>query len=308
MTLSIFLLAIGAPFLWALVNHADKYLIDKFFGERESGGIGGLMIFSTLFSVVLLPFIYWMDPSVLDIDASGALILMLAGAANAVAILLYLHALNEDETTVVVPFMQLIPVFSFILGYFVLGELITGKQMLGGLIIIFGAAFIAVGGIHKGQKIHFKSKIVALMTIHSALFGIYGILFKLVSLSEGFWSGAFWEAIGLVAVGLVLCAIPSYRADFFHIIRGNSKVIIGVSLVSEMLTILGNWLAAYASLFAKIALVTLIAGFQPVFVFVLGLITTLFFPHIAREDIAGRVLVQKIAALVVILIGSYLIY
>ncbi len=308
MTLSVFLIAIGAPFLWALVNHADKYLIDKFFGTRVGGGVGGLMIFSTLFSVFLLPIIIWMDRSIFDITITGAFILMLAGAINAISILFYLYALNEGETTVVVPFMQLIPVFSFVFGYYFLNETITWLQMVGGLIIIFGSIFLALGGIHKGQKLYFRTKIVVFMTVHSIGFGLYGILFKLISLKEGFWSGAFWEAIGLIFTGCVLFCIPSYRKDFLQIIRGNSKIIIGVNLLSELLTILGNWLTAFASLMSKVVLVTLVAGFQPVFVLILGVLTTIFFPYITKEDISRRGLIQKIFAVVVIGIGTYLLY
>ncbi|MFZ2620952.1 MAG: DMT family transporter [Minisyncoccia bacterium] len=308
MTVSVFLIAIGAPFLWALVNHADKFLIDKFFGTKVGGGVGGLMIFSTLFSVFLLPIIIWMDPNIFDITVTGALILMSAGAINAISILLYLYALNEGEATVVVPFMQLIPVFSFIFGYYLLGETVTWMQVVGGMIIILGSGFLALGGIYKGQKLYFKTKIVVLMTLHSIGFGLYGILFKLISIKEGFWSGAFWEAIGLILTGCILFCIPSYRNDFLRIIRGNSKTIIGINLISELFTILGNWLTAFASLMSKVVLVTLIAGFQPVFVLVLGVLTTMFFPYIMEEDISRRALTQKIFAVVLIGIGTYLLY
>lgn len=308
MSASVFLIALGAPFLWALVNHTDKYLINRFFSGRANGGVGGLMIFSTFFSVLLLPFIFWMDRNVFDISLSGASLLVLAGFINALSILLYLYALNEDETTRVVPFMQLIPVFSFTFGYYLLGETITQSQLFGGFIIILGSSFLAIGGIQKDQKLYFKTKVVLLMVLHSIGFGLYGTLFKFVSLKEGFWSGAFWEAIGLVLAGCLLFSISSYRRDFLKIIRINSRIVIGVNLLSELLTIIGNWLTSFASLMTKIALVSLVAGFQPVFVLIFGILTTIFFPNIVKEDISKRDLFQKVSAIFIIIIGTTLLY
>jgi drug/metabolite transporter (DMT)-like permease len=303
MSTSVFLIALAAPFLWAIVNHADKFLLSKYF---KSNGVGGLMIFSTLFSVVLLPITCWMDPNVLGIGFYGASILMCAGVLNAVAILLYLYALQDDEASVVVPFMQLVPVFSFIFGYFLLGDKLTSTQAVGGLIILFGTSILSFG-LGENRKIIFKWKVSILMVFHSMLFGLYGTLFKFISLGDGFWAGAFWEAVGLICVGIVLFQIKSYRREFFFVLKQNSKAIIGLNVVSETLTIAGNWLTAYATLLAPIALVTLVSGYQPVFVFIIGTIITIFFPHIVEEKITKRALLHKGVAIAIIILGTYLL-
>lgn len=264
------------------------------------------MIFSTLFSVVLLPLVYYMDSNVLSIGLWGAAILMLAGVLNATAILLYLYALDTEEASVVVPFMQLIPLFSFILGYIFLGDTLTDKQVVGGLIIILGTSILSFG-LGDNKRLRFKWKISLLMTAHSFLFALYGTLFKLVSLRDGFWSGAFWEAIGLIAVGIILFCIPRYRQQFFTVFRHNSKPILGVNVVSEILTIGGNWLTAYATLLAPIALVTLVSGYQPVFVFVIGIFMTLFFPRLVGEKINKRALLHKGMAISLIVLGTFLL-
>ncbi|USN56079.1 MAG: EamA family transporter [Candidatus Peribacteria bacterium] len=49
---------------------------------------------------------------------------------------LYLLALNQDTPTNVIPYFQLIPVCALILGYLVFGELITGYNLIGCLLII----------------------------------------------------------------------------------------------------------------------------------------------------------------------------
>lgn len=41
-----FFIALVAPFLWALVNLADKYLVTRFSHKEEERSSGGLVLFS----------------------------------------------------------------------------------------------------------------------------------------------------------------------------------------------------------------------------------------------------------------------
>jgi drug/metabolite transporter (DMT)-like permease len=275
--------------------------VSKYF---KGGGVGGLMIFSSFFSIVLLPIIIFFDRTAFSVDLRGGIILLLAGLCNAFAIYLYLLALNEDESSVVVPFMQLIPVFTFIFGYWFLGEILTSRQIVGGIIIILGAAILSIESI-SGQPIRIKIKIVLLMTAFSALFALYSVFFKLVSVNDGFWTGAFWEAIGLIISGFVFFAIKSYRQEFFQVFKENSKAILSLNLANEAITIVGNWITTFASLFVSVALISLISGYQPLFVFIIGIVITVFLPKIGEEDISRRALIQKGVAIFIVILGTY---
>lgn len=304
MSLSLILFAALAPLLWSVVNHFDKYLLSKYF---KGGGVGGLMIFSTFFSIFLLPIILYFDQNAFTLPVSGALVLMLAGACNAVAIYLYLIALNEDEASIIVPFFQLIPVFTFLAGYLVLGETLTTLQIIGGGIILLGVSLISFYR-EAGEKLQFKWKIALLMISASLLFSVYTILFKFVSLGEGFWSGVFWEAVGLIATGFIFCLVPGYWAQFVDVFKSNSKAVLSINVLSEILTILGNWITAYATLLAPAVLVALIAGYQPLFVFMIGIGLTLLLPRLTEENISKKALFQKGAAIVLVVIGTSLLY
>jgi hypothetical protein len=59
-----FVLAVISPLLWAMCNHIDKIVLDRYFKE---GGVGTLIIVSALASVIATPFLYLIDPSVLDV-------------------------------------------------------------------------------------------------------------------------------------------------------------------------------------------------------------------------------------------------
>ena len=304
MTTSVFLIALAAPFLWALVNHADKFLLSKYF---KSGGIGGLMIFSTLFSAFLIPVVYIMDKNAINISFENGALLMLSGVVNAIAILCYLYALYDEEASVVVPFMQLIPVFTFVFGFMFLGETLTQLQVIAGLIIIFGAGLLSFE-FKRGERIRFKFKVTMLMIGCSVCFALYLTLFKLVSIEDGFWTGALWEAFGLILTGVALFGIKKYRMEFVQIFERNSAPIIGLNIGSETLTVIGNWLSTFASLLAPLTLVALVSSYQPVFVFIMGIIATILLPHLVTEKISKGALLHKGLAIVIVVFGTYLLY
>ena len=160
--------AVLAPLLWSIVNHADKYLIDKYF-KHSGKGIGSIMLYSTLFSVFVVPIVFFFNiETILEVNNFEKLILILSGILNAVAIFCYIFALNEDETSVVMPFFQMISVFAYIQGFILLGETLTSNQTMASFLIILGALILSVDKTEKG-KLRFKKKAVFYALLSSFL-------------------------------------------------------------------------------------------------------------------------------------------
>ena len=57
-------LTLGAQFLFSVGAHVDKYLLWKYF---QGVAPGSLILFSSLFSFVVLPVLAWLNPAVLAI-------------------------------------------------------------------------------------------------------------------------------------------------------------------------------------------------------------------------------------------------
>lgn len=110
-----FLIALIPPAVWSITNHLDKYLLSKYF---KGGGVGALMVFSSLVGVFLLPIIYLLHPEALSVKPINAILMALNGFLYVLAVLPYFYALNKDEASIAVPLFQLIPVFSYVLDYF----------------------------------------------------------------------------------------------------------------------------------------------------------------------------------------------
>ncbi len=74
-----FFLALIGPLLYASTNHIDKVLLEKYF---KVGGVGALMLFSSLLSVLALPIFYLADPTVLSVGNKHIFVLALVGFFN----------------------------------------------------------------------------------------------------------------------------------------------------------------------------------------------------------------------------------
>lgn len=297
------IIAILGSLFYASTNHLDKYLISKYL---KGGEVGSLIIFSAIFSIFALPIVYFMYPAVFSVTVLQGVVLAITGMMTVVAILLYLYALSEDEATNVVPFYQTVPIFGFILGYFILGESITLTQTVASLVIIAGAVVLSFDlGV---SEIRFKGKVVLYMLTASMLYAISTVLFKLVAIDEGFWLSTFWSLLGKVVLGgIFLLFVPVYRNQFLNVLRSNKISVLSLSSFNETLSILADGCVGYATLLAPVALVLLAGAFQPVFVLVIGVILTLFFPQISIESLSKKHLAQKIVAITLIMIGTYFV-
>jgi uncharacterized membrane protein len=300
-----FLIALIPPALWSVTNHIDKYLVSKYF---KGGGIGALMVFSSLIGLCILPFILFFYPAVVNISPLTAILITINGWLYLLAVLPYLYALEKDEASIAVPMFQMIPVFSYILAYIVLKETLSAGQILGGALIVIGAVIISFE-LEDGKKMKFKKAVFWLMMLSSLFFALNFLFFKYFALQSDFWTTSFWEYAGFAvfAVFLMLFVRP-YRKEFFSVMKGNRITVIGLNGFNETVNLLAKASFNFASLLAPVTLIWIVNGFQPFFVFAYGVILTLFFPKISQEKITKKHLIQKIVAILIMFAGTYFLH
>jgi drug/metabolite transporter (DMT)-like permease len=298
-----FLIALIGPVLYAISNHIDKYILERYFKDGEAGAV---VLFSSLFSVIALPIIYIIDPEVFSLSIKTSVILLLNGSLNIFCLILYFKALRDDDVSTVVPFYQMIPVFSFILGYFVLGEVLSLRQIFACVLIIIGAIILSFD--LTGAKIYLKKRVVFLMLLSAFLYGVEGVIFKFIAMEQGIWVSAFWDFSGNLLIGVLLFIfVASYRKDFLWVMKVNSLSALSVCSFNEFIFLIAEGSYLYAVMLAPVVLINTVNGFQPAFVFILGIILTLFFPKIVREPISKNILIQKISAIGVITAGTVIL-
>ncbi|MCF7831833.1 MAG: DMT family transporter [Candidatus Pacebacteria bacterium] len=276
-----FFFALIAPLLWAMVNWADKYLMTTF-GAKS---IFSLLTISSLVGIPVAILIGLIFPEVLVIPKSLFLI-VIAGVLYVVAIGTYLWALNDEDASSILGFFQLVPIFGALLGYFFLGEILSTKYFVGGSIVILGSLLLMY---KKGTKMQYAPFLR--MMVSSFLYALYLILLKISfegdeSGSEySFWTVVFWEHLVIGLTGLCMLSIKTVRKDAAALFFNNGKLIAGINITSEILTIVGNIVTFFAATFTPIALVSLATAFQPLCILLVGVVAGYIIPkYIKKED------------------------
>ena len=251
MNLPIFIASLIAPLLYAFTNHIDKTLLDRYF---TSGGVGTLILFSSILSCLALPVIYILEPSAWQVDPQSALILAFVGVLNVILLWCYLQAMAADDPTVVIIFYQLVPVIGLALSYLVLGETITWLQGAAMLSIIIGATIMTVASDQDG-KIELRLRSIKFMLVASLCWATEATFFKKVALEENVLRSLFWENLTMAMIGGILfLGVPHYRISLFSALRVNSRPIIGLNVLNEALYMLGNAAASLVVVLIPVAL------------------------------------------------------
>lgn len=302
--MSWFFIALGAPFLWAISNIIDKYLVEKYsFGERSSGG---LVLFSSLIGIVFSLFILVFTKGVLSISFQNIFILIIAGILSVIWIILYLYALELDDTSNIAPLFLIVPIFGYIIGYIFLNEVLIFRQIFGSILVLLGAIIISIN--FSGIRKKFKTKSVLYMIGASLIISIIGILFKYVTVENIFWISSFWEYVGFGIMGIILyICLPRYRFQFNSMIKKGGVKIISLNTINESLSFFGNLMTNFALLLAPIALVYSVGNIQPAIVLFYSILGTIFWPRIIKEDISKKVIIPKIIAIFIMIIGSFIL-
>jgi len=299
-----FFIALVGTFFYACTNHIDKILLEKYF----KGQVGALFLFSALLSVLALPFLLLVDPSVLNISLSNMLILVMVAIFHLLVVWFYLIALKHDEASVVIVFYQLVPVFAYILGYLILGETLTRLQLIAMALVILGTTIISFE-IDIDNQFKLRRKVILPMLAAAFFWAAGGTVFKMVALEENVVRSLFWEHLTLFIAGIVIFVFArSYRENFLLTIKNSSKTILSFNLLNEALYMFGNVIFSFAYIMAPVSLVLLTDSFQPIFVLAIGIFLTIFFPRISVEKIQAKHLWQKVFAIIVTGIGTYLLF
>ena len=282
--------------------HLDKYLVERFF---KASDVAIMVLFTALVVVLALPIIWYFEPTVLNPGFGSIALIVLAGILYMTGMLFYLRALQNEEASVVAPFFQTGPLFGYVLAYLVLGETLSPRQMLGGALIIVGALFVSISF---GQSMKmFKARLAILMVACGFIMALSSLIFKVFALKVEFWTTTFWMFVGEGIFGVALLMIPSYRRQFIALLRTNTAALLSINASNELINLGGGLGNRYALLFAPLSIVQAIGSTTTLFVFAFGIVLSVFFPGLGREDLSSRELAQKGMAAVIVAIGVALV-
>jgi len=298
--------ALSGPVLWAISVHLDKYLVERFFKDSN---VAVLLVFTALMGVLLLPFIWLYEPDVTAPGTASIAVITASGVLIMGALLLYLRALQTEEASVVAPFFQTSPLFGYVLAYLVLGETLSGQQMIGGALIIAGALIVSLklgasGGAAAGR---FKARLALLMLGCGFAFAVSALIFKIFAIRTEFWTTTFWLFVGEAIFAVGLLSIRAYRTQLCALLRTHTAALLSINASNELVNLGGGLGSRYALLFAPLSIVQAIGSTTTLFVFIFGVLLSVVSPRLGRENLSGRELAQKGVAAVLVATGVALV-
>jgi drug/metabolite transporter (DMT)-like permease len=141
----------------------------------------------------------------------------------------------------------------------------------------------------------------------AVLIAIYTISDKILLGYLDFWSVFFWNIVGtFCGVGLLLFSSRLRKAIRVAVTNAGKKAVF-TAFIGEGLYIMGTICSLVALSLVDASLASALFGLQPFFVFFYSLLLSLFLPKILNEDISKSILLLKVAAIALMLIGTWLV-
>jgi uncharacterized membrane protein len=253
--------ALFSSFLWAIVHILDEHCVDKIFSKPWFGVITSSGISVGIFLLIPILNINVVIPS-WDVLS----ICLFTGSIIQLSQFFYFHALDRSDSGTVSAYWNLTPVFLPIVSYWLFGNLITGSNYVG--IVLLLASSIGLCVIDK-----FKSRwdTFCLMSIAAALQTVVVLLEKNIFDRTDF-SGAFLSiTAGIIISGLAGLMIKKVR---LVLLQDLPKIVKALPIL--ILIELINWAALYNSQTAvKLGVPSLVSAIEastPAFAFGLSLL------------------------------------
>jgi drug/metabolite transporter (DMT)-like permease len=276
--------------LWAISNQFNKIALSRFL---QGFGVGPLVILAALVGVLVLPVALLLQRDAFQIGAWLPLLIAINGGLYLLAFQPLLKALRIGDAASAIPILQLVPVFSFILARIFLGEVLSSRQLVGGALVVSGSFLISVKLV-PGRG----------MALSAFIYAVSFLLFKVFARQSEFWTVAVWESVGFIVYAVVVFGFfRPYRRDLYALLAGK-KVVCVLAMLSEVINIVAKGVFNYCSLLYPLALAWVGVSFQPIFVLLYSILLGVFLPQLSSEAVFGRDLLQKVAALAVMLVGA----
>lgn len=305
------LIAVIAYMILAIVNLADKFLLEKYIASAKAYTF--LIGLLSLLAFGLAPwYLTWpgLIPWTYDI---------LVGAIFPVALLLMYKALKEGEASEVITVVGgSVPIFTLLLSVTIFGETFSPRQWLALGLLILGTIIIswfpdAHELWHKVKtwfSIESINRHLGLAAAISAgfLLSLFFIGSKYLYTSQYFWSAFIWIRLGTFLAALSLLIPGQYRREIFEAFRSlKRKNGQAIFFGTQGLAALGFLLQNYALNLGSVVIINALQGVQYVFLLILGALLTVFYPKLIKENISRSVIIKKLIAVAIIIVGLILI-
>jgi uncharacterized membrane protein len=291
--------ALLSPIFFALNDAFIKTFIDK---DKRFDKPFPYSILLTFVDVVFIASVFFLFP--ISTSYPSVLVTFVYGALVSYIFYFFYNAMKHDEGSRSSALMQTNPLLTALLSAALIGEVLSPSQYAGIILIVSAAILISHKWTEGGRK---RSPALKYALIFAVFVAIANVFTKFMLGSMDFWSLFFWTSLGVLANNTMLLLIPSIRRDFGKLARLLDRRTVFFCFVKESLWFLGDLAFLFATTYGPVSIVAALGALQPLFYLFIAILSSALVPHILKEDLGRRHLLEKALAVVMIFLGIWLL-
>ncbi|MBS1266965.1 MAG: hypothetical protein MAG795_00935 [Candidatus Woesearchaeota archaeon] len=283
-------------FIFSFVNILDKLLLEKYLKNYT------LVLFKSIIWLVILcliPFINFTIPTL-----NQLILIFAASFFGLIAFVPYTKAFEIEEASRLIPLLPLQSLFVLLLSAILINERLTLIQYTAFVLMLFGGVLLS---IKKTKHVLKLSNGFWLMITAVFFWGLNLVIMKHIYNVAHYWSSFIIGVFISSVIGILFLLKKPIRKDFRKVLKTTSKQAKIMIISNGLLHIIALTFTMYALKQGIASLVSVLSSFQGLFVFILAIILSKFFPKVLKEDISKQVVLNKILAIILLLIGVYML-
>jgi len=293
----LFLSLLGASAL-AVTGVIDKFVLSRYV-RNPLAYLAALVVIQQILIVAIPAYFGWgfVYPQTLYALAAGGCQVILWAA--------YLFALQVEETSRVAAMVFVFPFFVFLGAFLFLGETLAARNYAGGALLVCSALLIAYRPTQGGGPAIF-SPALRYMTVFWVFTAAYVLSAKYLLAFMNEWHLILWSSLGSLLAVLPFLWHEPVRKEFFSYFR-SGPVLLQAFFADELFDFLGRGAFIFAYAAGSVALVSSVAALQPFITLVYVILLGVFIPGILVEELDRKTMALKTIAILLIVVGVYLV-
>jgi|GEM_PF-5385172 drug/metabolite transporter (DMT)-like permease len=290
-------LSLLAGIVYLCVNFADKAIVSKYVQDWRVAVLFGSTA-GGVFALCVLPFRQG------DITPQYALLIVFSGIVLWLGYFLYWKAIADTGAIFVTIVLQLSPVATLVLGYFILGEVLSTRALLGFVLILFATVAFS---LKKGALKVFLPQPFFLVLASSVLLGLAAVIAKDAIAHTDVLTATAWEAVGVFLAGLAAVLVSkTMRRDFITTLKADFGLPLVFVFATEAVYLASRFISYAATQLGAVAIERVLEGARIFFAFIFGLILSKTLPSVyAKEE--QEITLWKVILAAILLVGIYLV-
>jgi uncharacterized membrane protein len=293
--------ALIGPAFWTISNFIDKYAIEKI-----TKGIADYAFWGSIGPICIITFL----PLFFDIHTPVTAVLLttlVGGFLLNYTYMTYGITLSHADTSRVIPIFQIKSVLILLVGFLFLGEILSTKQFLGFAVAMIGVLLLSLD--LKNIRVPKFNKWTLLALISTCAFATITLMndFSVENLDVP--SFIFYFDIGFLSASISYLFFPKWRNQIIEGLKTATWKKVGLFVINDAADEMGQFCSKMALVTAPAAaLVSVVNGIHSFYVLLGGIILTIWFPLVTKEDISIKMLAQKFLGAGIIFFGIAILY